>query len=77
MRYGGKNMEEKKKIKKAPQVQKVEFKYSKKNWILIFSGIGVGLVSLILMALGDITVSVILFVVGFIIVLPIGLLLRP
>ncbi|HOK23715.1 MAG TPA: hypothetical protein PKU94_07555 [Candidatus Hydrothermia bacterium] len=68
---------EKKNIKKVTTKEKAEFKYSKKNWILIFTGVGLGIISLIIMAFGDITISVILFVLGFIILLPIGLLLRP
>ena len=64
-----------KKTKK--EVKKGEFRYSRKNWILIFSGLSVGIISLILMGLGDITLSVILFVVGFLVLIPIGLLLKP
>jgi hypothetical protein len=64
-----------KKTKK--EVKKGEFRYSRKNWILIFSGLLVGIISLILMGLGDITLSVILFVVGFLVLIPIGLLLKP
>lgn len=70
-------MKQIKKKEAGKKAEKVTFKYSKKNWILIFSGLGIGLLSLILMALGDITWSVILFVLGFLILIPIGLLIRP
>ncbi len=63
--------------KESKESKKASFKYSKKNWALIFSGLGLGLISLIIMALGDITVSVILFVLAFLVLIPIGLLLRP
>ena len=43
-----------KKTKKV--VKKEEFKYSKRNWILIYAGLFIGIVSLILMGLGDITI---------------------
>ncbi|MGB9825027.1 MAG: hypothetical protein ACPLN0_07720 [Candidatus Hydrothermia bacterium] len=69
-----------KKIQKKDEVKKdkkVEFRYSRKNWILIFTGLGIGVISLVLMGLGDITWSVILFVLGFLILIPIGLILRP
>ncbi len=69
-----------KKIQKKDEVKKdkkEEFRYSRKNWILIFSGLGIGIISLVLMGLGDITWSVILFVLGFLILIPIGLILRP
>lgn len=69
-----------KKIQKKDEVKKdkkVEFRYSRKNWILIFTGLGIGAISLVLMGLGDITWSVILFVLGFLILIPIGLILRP
>ncbi len=69
---------EKKSQKKVEKTEKkVTFQYSRKNWILIFSGLGIGVVSLILMALGDITLSVILFVLGFLVLVPVGLILRP
>jgi magnesium-transporting ATPase (P-type) len=64
-----------KKTKK--EVKKEEFRYSRKNWILIFSGLLVGIISLVLMGLGDITISVILFVIAFLVLIPIGLLLKP
>jgi magnesium-transporting ATPase (P-type) len=64
-----------KKTKK--EVKKEEFRYSRKNWILIFSGLLVGIISLIVMGLGDITISVILFVIAFLVLIPIGLLLKP
>uniref|UniRef100_A0A7C2P8H0 DUF3098 domain-containing protein n=1 Tax=candidate division WOR-3 bacterium TaxID=2052148 RepID=A0A7C2P8H0_UNCW3 len=64
-----------KKTKKV--VKKEEFRYSKRNWILIFAGLFVGIVSLVLMGFGDITLSVILFVIGFLVLVPVGLLLRP
>ncbi len=67
----------KKESRESKESKKPSFKYSKKNWILIFSGLGLGLISLIIMALGDITVSVILFVLAFFVFIPIGLLLRP
>ncbi|MEO0266017.1 MAG: hypothetical protein ABIM43_05350 [candidate division WOR-3 bacterium] len=69
---------EKKSQKKVEKTEKkVTFQYSRKNWILIFLGLGIGVVSLILMALGDITLSVILFVLGFLVLVPVGLILRP
>lgn len=69
---------EKKGQKKMEKIEKkVAFQYSRKNWVLIFSGLGIGVISLILMARGDITLSVILFVLGFLVLVPVGLIIRP
>jgi len=49
----------------------------KKNYIVSGAGLLVGIMGFVLVGLGEITISVILLVLGFVILLPVGLYIKP
>jgi len=50
---------------------------SKKNYIVSGAGLLLGIIGFVLVGLGEITISVILLVLGFVILLPVGLYIKP
>ncbi|HHF53209.1 MAG TPA: hypothetical protein ENL43_02455 [candidate division WOR-3 bacterium] len=50
---------------------------SKKNYIISGAGLLLGIIGFVLVGLGEITISVILLVLGFVILLPVGLYIKP
>lgn len=55
---------------------KVELPYNKKAYLVQGLGVILGVLGLVLTGLGDITFSVIFMVLGFVILLPIGLWMK-
>lgn len=59
--------------KKAPK----KVALGRKNYIVSGAGLLLGIIGFVLVGLGEITISVILLVLGFVILLPVGLYIKP
>ena len=63
--------------KKADRPKTKTFAFTRKNYLTLLAGLAVIIVGFITLRMGSITLAPLLLVVGYCVIIPIGILLRP
>lgn len=71
-----KRKQEKKEKKERKQEQLIDVKFKKKNILFFGTGVVLGIIGFILLAVGDIVLAPILLILGYLVFFPLGILLK-
>lgn len=63
--------------KQAPRQKKSSFVFTRKNYLTLLAGLVVIIAGFITLRMGSITLAPLLLVLGYCVIIPIGILLRP